>query len=122
MKDMKWDMGGAGAVTGLMHALAARKAKVNAVGVCGLVENMPSGTAQRPGDVVTSMSGQTIVVLNTDADGRLVLSDPLWYTQENFTPLLLVDLATLNGAILNPLTQALSALTCDPEQTPQQLP
>src|SRR3546814_270696 len=100
MEDMKWDMGGAGAVTGLMHALAARKAKVNAVGVCGLVENMPSGTAQRPGDVVTSMSGQTIEVLNTDAEGRLVLSDALWYTQENFKPRLIVDLATLTGAII----------------------
>src|SRR3546814_7527992 len=99
MEDMKWDMGGAGAVVGLMHALAARKAKVNAVGVCGLVENMPSGTAQRPGDVVTSMSGQTIEVLNTDAEGRLVLCDALWYTQENFKPKLIVDLATLTGAI-----------------------
>src|SRR3546814_19568915 len=91
MEDMKWDMGGAGAVTGLMHALAARKAKVNAVGVCGLVENMPSGTAQRPGDVVTSMSGQTIEVLNTDAEGRLVLSDSLWYTQAKFKPRLTVQ-------------------------------
>src|SRR3546814_9011323 len=100
MEDMKWDMGGAGAVVGLMHALAARKAKVNAVGVCGLVENMPSGTAQRPGDVVTSMSGQTIEVLNTDAEGRLVLCDALWYTQENFKPKLIVDLAPLTGAII----------------------
>jgi leucyl aminopeptidase len=100
MEDMKWDMGGAGAVVGTMHALAARKAKVNAVGVCGLVENMPSGTAQRPGDVVKSMSGQTIEVLNTDAEGRLVLCDALWYTQENFKPKLIVDLATLTGAII----------------------
>ncbi|NIA70291.1 leucyl aminopeptidase [Pelagibius litoralis] len=100
MEDMKWDMGGAGTVVGLMKALAGRKAKVNAVGVCGLVENMPSSTAQRPGDVVTSMSGQTIEVLNTDAEGRLVLADALWYTQEKFKPKLIVDLATLTGAII----------------------
>lgn len=100
MEDMKWDMGGAGTVVGLIHALAARKAKVNAVGICGLVENMPSGTAQRPGDIVTSMSGQTIEVLNTDAEGRLVLADALWYTQEKFKPKLIVDLATLTGAII----------------------
>ncbi len=100
MEDMKWDMGGAGTVVGLMHALAGRKAKVNAVGICGLVENMPSGTAQRPGDIVTSMSGQTIEVLNTDAEGRLVLADALWYVQENFKPKLIVDLATLTGAII----------------------
>ena len=86
MEDMKWDMAGAGVVIGLMHALAARKAKVNAVGVVGLVENMPSGTAQRPGDIVTSMSGQTIEVINTDAEGRLVLADALWYCQEQFKP------------------------------------
>ncbi len=100
MEDMKWDMGGAGAVVGVMAALAGRKAKVNAVGVCGLVENMPSGTAQRPGDIVTSMSGQTVEVLNTDAEGRLVLCDALWYTQETYKPKLIVDLATLTGAII----------------------
>ncbi|MEZ5690195.1 MAG: leucyl aminopeptidase [Rickettsiales bacterium] len=100
MEEMKWDMGGAGVVIGLMKALAGRKAKVNAVGVVGLVENMPSGTAQRPGDVVQSYSGQTIEVLNTDAEGRLVLADALWYTQEQFKPKFIVDLATLTGAII----------------------
>lgn len=100
MEDMKWDMGGSGVVIGLMRALAARKAKVNAVGVVGLVENMPSGAAQRPGDIVTSMSGQTIEVLNTDAEGRLVLADALWYAQESFKPRAIVDLATLTGAIM----------------------
>ena len=100
MEEMKWDMGGAAAVAGLMHALAGRKAKVNVVGVLGLVENMPDGNAQRPGDVVTSMSGQTIEVLNTDAEGRLVLADALWYTQERFQPKFMIDLATLTGAII----------------------
>ncbi len=100
MEEMKWDMGGAAAVAGLMHALAGRKAKVNVVGVLGLVENMPDGNAQRPGDVVTSMSGQTIEVLNTDAEGRLVLADALWYTQDRFKPKFMIDLATLTGAII----------------------
>ncbi|MDX1482984.1 MAG: leucyl aminopeptidase [Alphaproteobacteria bacterium] len=100
MEDMKWDMGGAGVVIGLMHALAARKAKVNAVGVVGLVENMPSGSAQRPGDIVKSYSGQTIEVLNTDAEGRLVLADALWYCQKRFKPRFMVNLATLTGAII----------------------
>jgi len=100
MEDMKWDMGGAGTVVGLMAALAGRRARVNAVGLVGLVENMPSGTAQRPGDVVTSYSGQTIEVLNTDAEGRLVLADVLWYAQEKFDPRWMVDLATLTGAII----------------------
>ena len=100
MEDMKWDMGGAGVVIGLMKALAGRKAKVNAVGVCGLVENMPSANAQRPGDVVTTMSGQTVEVINTDAEGRLVLADALWYTQEKFKPRAIVDLATLTGAVI----------------------
>ena len=100
MGDMKWDMGGSGVVVGLMRALARRKAKVNVVGVVGLVENMPSATAQRPGDVVTSMSGQTIEVLNTDAEGRLVLADALWYTQKRFKPRFMIDLATLTGAII----------------------
>jgi len=100
MEDMIWDMGGAGAVAGLMLALAGRKAKVNAVGILGLVENMPDGNAQRPGDIVTSMSGQTIEVINTDAEGRLVLADALWYVQDRFKPRLIVDLATLTGAIV----------------------
>ena len=100
MEDMKWDMGGAGAVAGVMHVLAARKAKVNAVGILGLVENMPDGNAYRPGDVLTSMSGQTIEVVNTDAEGRLVLADALWYCQDRFKPKFMVDLATLTGAII----------------------
>ncbi len=100
MEDMKWDMGGAGAVTGAMAAIAARKARANVIGVIGLVENMPDGNAQRPGDVVTSMSGKTIEVLNTDAEGRLVLADALWWAQENYQPSVVIDLATLTGAIL----------------------
>ena len=100
MEDMKWDMGGAGTVAGLMHALAGRKAKVNAIGILGLVENMPDGNAYRPGDVLTSMSGQTIEVVNTDAEGRLVLADALWYCQDRFKPKFMVDLATLTGAII----------------------
>jgi leucyl aminopeptidase len=100
MEDMKGDMGGAACVTGLMYALAARKANVNAVGLIGLVENMVSSNAQRPGDIVVSMSGQTIEVLNTDAEGRLVLADVLWYAQERFKPKFIVDLATLTGAIM----------------------
>ena len=100
MEQMKCDMGGAGVVTGLMKALAGRKAKVNAVGVIGLVENMPSGGAVRPGDIITSMSGQTIEVLNTDAEGRLVLADALWYTQSRLKPRFMVDLATLTGAMI----------------------
>jgi leucyl aminopeptidase len=100
MEEMKWDMGGSATTIGTLRALAARKAKVNVVGVVGLVENMPDGNAQRPGDVVTSMSGQTIEVLNTDAEGRLVLADALWYCQDRFKPACMVDLATLTGAIL----------------------
>ncbi|MEE4350779.1 MAG: leucyl aminopeptidase [Pacificimonas sp.] len=100
MEDMKWDMGGAGAVAGAMVALASRKAKARIVGVCGLVENMPDGRAQRPGDVVTSMSGQTIEVINTDAEGRLVLCDAMWWAQETYKPKRVVDLATLTGAII----------------------
>lgn len=100
IEDMKYDMAGAGVVAGLMKSLAGRKAKINAVGVVSLVENMPSGTAIRPSDVLTSMSGQTIEVLNTDAEGRLVLSDALWYTQDRFKPQLMIDLATLTGAIV----------------------
>ena len=100
MEDMKGDMGGAACVVGLMHALAARKAKVNVVGAIGLVENMPDGNAQRPGDIVTSMSGQTIEIINTDAEGRLVLADVLWYVARKFKPKFMVDLATLTGAIM----------------------
>lgn len=100
MEDMKWDMGGAAAVTGTMIALASRKAKANVIGVLGLVENMPDGNAQRPGDVVVSMSGQTVEVINTDAEGRLVLADALWYTQERFKPKFMIDLATLTGAMI----------------------
>ncbi|MFW2831084.1 leucyl aminopeptidase [Sphingomonas sp. ID0503] len=100
MEDMKWDMGGAAAVAGAMLAIAGRKAKAHVVGVCGLVENMPSGRAQRPGDVVTSMSGQTIEVINTDAEGRLVLCDAMTWVQRKYQPKTLVDLATLTGAMI----------------------
>jgi leucyl aminopeptidase len=100
MDEMKWDMGGSGTVIGLMAALAGRKAKANVVGVVALAENMPDGNAQRPGDIVSTMSGQTIEVLNTDAEGRLVLADALWYTQDQFKPQFMVNLATLTGAII----------------------
>ncbi len=100
MEEMKWDMGGAGVVTGLMQALAARRAKINVVGIIGLVENMPSSTAMRPGDVITSLSKQTIEVLNTDAEGRLVLADVLCYAQQQFDPEIIIDLATLTGAMI----------------------
>jgi leucyl aminopeptidase len=100
MEDMKWDMGGAGAVTGAMMLLAGRKAKANVVGVCALVENMPDGNATRPGDVVKSLSGQTVEIINTDAEGRLILCDAMWYTQEKFKPQAMVELSTLTGAII----------------------
>ncbi len=100
MEDMKWDMGGAGAVAGAMLSLALRQAKANVIGVCGLVENMPDGNAQRPGDVVTTMSGQTVEVINTDAEGRLVLCDALTWAQKEFKPAAIVDLATLTGAMI----------------------
>ena len=100
MGDMKWDMGGAGAVAGAMLALAKRKAKANVIGVMGLVENMPDGKAMRPGDVVTTMSGQTVEVLNTDAEGRLVLCDALTWVQKEHDPVAIVDLATLTGAMI----------------------
>ncbi|ATQ67333.1 leucyl aminopeptidase [Methylosinus trichosporium] len=105
MEDMKGDMAGAAAVTGLMHALAARKAKANVIGVLGLVENMPSGEAQRPGDIVASLSGQTIEIINTDAEGRLVLADALWHVKDKYKPAFIIDLATLTGAILVALGQ-----------------
>ncbi len=110
MEDMKTDMAGSAVVVGLMKNLAERKAKINAVGVIGLVENMPSGTAQRPGDVVKSMSGQTIEVINTDAEGRLVLADALHYTNTKFKPQLIVDLATLTGAIIVALADVYAGL------------
>ncbi len=100
MEDMKWDMAGAGSVIGLMAALAGRKARADVVGLVGLVENMPSGTAQRPGDVVRTASGQTVEVINTDAEGRLVLADVFHYAIQRFDPACLVDLATLTGAII----------------------
>lgn len=100
MEDMTMDMGGAGVVSGVMKTLALRKAKANVVGVVGIVENMPSGNAVRPGDVVTSMKGDKIEVVNTDAEGRLVLADVLWYTQERFKPVGMINLATLTGAII----------------------
>jgi leucyl aminopeptidase len=100
MEGMKWDMGGAGAVAGAMKALAGRKAKANVVGICGLVENMPDGNAQRPGDVVMTMSGQTVEVINTDAEGRLVLCDAITWAQKEFAPKTIIDLATLTGAMV----------------------
>lgn len=100
MEDMKWDMAGAGAVTGLMKSLAGRKAKVNAVGIAVLAENMPSGTAARPSDIVKTMSGQTVEILNTDAEGRLILCDAMWYVQEKHKPEIMIDLATLTGAMV----------------------
>lgn len=100
MEQMKWDMAGAAVTIGLMRLLAARRAKVNAVGIAGLVENMPSGTAQRPGDIVHSLSGRTIEVINTDAEGRLVLADALWYCRDRFKPRFMIDLATLTGAVV----------------------
>ena len=105
MEDMKGDMGGSAAVVGTMKALAGRKAKANVVGIVGLVENMPDAAAQRPGDIVTSMSGQTIEIINTDAEGRLVLADLLWYTAKKFKPKFMVDLATLTGAMMVALGQ-----------------
>lgn len=121
MEDMKGDMAGAACVVGLMHALAARKAKVDAVGVIGLVENMPDGKAQRPGDIVTSMSGQTIEIINTDAEGRLVLADALWYVQERFKPRFMIDLATLTGAILVALASEHAGLFSNDDELAERL-
>ena len=121
MGDMKGDMAGAAAVTGLMHALAARKAKANVVGVIGLVENMPDGNATRPGDIVTSMSGQTIEVLNTDAEGRLVLADALTYVRETYEPRFMVNLATLTGAILVALGQEHAGLFSNSDELSERL-
>jgi leucyl aminopeptidase len=113
MEDMKWDMGGAGAVTGAMRLIAGRKAKANVVAVCALVENMPDGNAQRPGDVVKSMSGQTVEVINTDAEGRLILCDAMWYAQQKFKPQAMVELSTLTGAIIVALGHERAGLFCN---------
>ncbi|HYY84208.1 MAG TPA: leucyl aminopeptidase [Beijerinckiaceae bacterium] len=121
MEDMKGDMAGAACVVGLMHALAARKAKVNAIGIIGLVENMPDGAAQRPGDIVTSMSGQTIEIINTDAEGRLVLADLLWHVQERYKPKFMIDLATLTGAIMVALGQEHAGLFSNDDELAQRL-
>ncbi len=121
MEDMKWDMAGAGTVAGVMRVLAGRKAKANVVGVLGLVENMPSGTAQRPGDVVVSASGKTIEVINTDAEGRLVLADALWYAQETFKPRRVIDLATLTGAIIVALGSEYAGLFASEDALAEQL-
>jgi len=121
MGDMKWDMAGAGVVIGLMRLLASRQARVNAVGIAGLVENMPSGTAQRPGDIVTSMSGQTIEILNTDAEGRLVLADALWYCQHRFKPRVMIDLATLTGAVIVALGHHRAGLFANSDELAERL-
>jgi leucyl aminopeptidase len=121
MEAMKWDMGGAGAVVGAMKALALRKSKANIVGICGMVENMPSGNAQRPGDVVTTMSGQTVEVINTDAEGRLVLADALTYVQRTFKPSTIIDLATLTGAILVSLGHEWAGLFANDEELAKNL-
>ncbi len=121
MEDMKGDMAGAACVVGLMQALAARKARVNAVGVIGLVENMPDGNAQRPGDIVTSMSGQTIEIINTDAEGRLVLADAIWYTAKRFKPKFMVDLATLTGAIIVALGQEYAGMFSNDDKLAERL-
>ncbi len=121
MEDMKGDMGGAACVVGLMQALATRKAKVNAIGAIGIVENMPGGKAQRPGDIVTTMSGQTIEIINTDAEGRLVLADVLWYVQDKYKPAFMVDLATLTGAILVSLGQEYAGLFSNNDELSERL-
>ena len=121
MEDMKGDMAGAACVVGLMHALASRKAKVNVVGAIGLVENMPDGKAQRPGDIVTTMAGQTIEIINTDAEGRLVLADVLHYVNTRFKPQFMVDLATLTGAIIVALGQEYAGLFCNDDKLSERL-
>ena len=121
MEDMKWDMAGAGAVVGVMAALAGRRAHVDAVGLVGLVENMPSGTAQRPGDVVKTYSGQTVEIINTDAEGRMVLADVLWYCQEKFDPRFMIDLATLTGAMMISLGHEMAGFFCNDDTLAQQL-
>jgi len=121
MEDMKGDMAGAACVVGLIHALAARKAKVNAVGAIGLVENMPDGKAQRPGDIVKTMSGQTIEIINTDAEGRLVLADVLHYVNKRFKPKFMINLATLTGAIIVALGQEYAGLFCNDDRLAERL-
>ena len=121
MEEMKYDMAGAGTVTGLMKTLALRKAKVNAVGVVGLVENMPDGNAQRPGDVVKSYSGQTIEIFNTDAEGRLVLADILTYTEKRFKPKFMINLATLTGAIIVSLGNEFAGLFSNNDQLAERI-
>lgn len=121
MEDMKWDMAGAGAVSGLMAALAGRKAKLDAIGLVGLVENMPSGSATRPGDVVKSYAGKTVEILNTDAEGRLVLADVLYYAQERFAPKFMVNLATLTGAIIVGLGHEYAGLFSNSDELVQKL-
>jgi leucyl aminopeptidase len=121
MEDMKGDMAGAACVVGLMQALAARKAKVNAVGAIGLVENMPDGKAQRPGDIVKTMSGQTIEIINTDAEGRLVLADVLYYVNKRFKPKFMVNLATLTGAIIVALGHEYAGLFCNDDKLSERL-
>jgi leucyl aminopeptidase len=121
MEDMKGDMAGAACVVGLMHALATRKAKVNAVGAIGIVENMLDGRAQRPGDIVTSMSGQTIEIINTDAEGRLVLADVLHYVNKQFKPKFMLDLATLTGAIIVALGQEYAGLFANDDRLADRL-
>ena len=121
MEDMKGDMGGAACVVGLMHALAVRKAKVDVIGAIGIVENMPDGNAYRPGDIVKSMSGQTIEVINTDAEGRLVLADVLWYVQDRFKPAFMINLATLTGAIIVALGQEYAGLFCNNDALAERL-
>ncbi len=121
MEDMKGDMAGAAAVTGLMRALASRKAKANVIGVLGLVENMPDAKAQRPGDIVKSLSGQTIEIINTDAEGRLVLADALWYVKEKYKPAFMIDLATLTGAILVALGQEYAGLFSNNDELAERL-
>jgi len=121
MEDMKGDMAGAACVVGLMHALAARKAKVNAVGAIGLVENMPDGKAQRPGDIVKTMSGQTIEIINTDAEGRLVLADVLHYVNKRFKPKFMINLATLTGAIIVALGHEYAGLFSNDDKLSERL-
>src|SRR5262249_49472911 len=121
MEDMKGDMAGAACVVGLIHALAARKAKVNAVGAIGLVENMPDGKAQRPGDIVKTMSGLTIEIINTDAEGRLVLADVLHYVNKRFKPKFMINLATLTGAIIVALGQEYAGLFSNDDKLSERL-
>ena len=121
MEDMTYDMAGSATVAGLMKNLALRKAKINAVGIVGLVENMPGGNAQRPGDIVKSYSGKTIEILNTDAEGRLVLADALTFTEKKFKPKFIIDLATLTGAIIVSLGSEYAGLFSNDDKLSKQL-